>query len=200
MMSEAGLLANEPSGSGSPAASTPDGAARLRRLVDANFDFIWRTLRRLGVPEADVDDAAQQVFLVVSRKLPLIDPNNERSFLFGTALRVASDVRRARRRRREEPGLEPGGADHFDTGPGPEDIVAQRRARALLDAVLEAMPADLQTVFVLFELEELPTPDIASLLGIPVGTVASRLRRAREEFQDRAKRLKARCAPRGGSP
>jgi len=117
-----------------------------------------------------------------------------------SALRVASDVRRARRRRREEPGLEPGGADHFDTGPGPEDIVAQRRARALLDAVLEAMPADLQTVFVLFELEELPTPDIASLLGIPVGTVASRLRRAREEFQDRAKRLKARCAPRGGSP
>lgn len=199
MMSEVGVLANEPFGSGCPAAATPDGAARLRRLVDVYFDFIWRSLRRLGVPEADADDAAQQVFLVVARKLPLIDPNNERSFLFGTALRVASDVRRARRRRREDP-TEPGGADPCDGGPGPEDLVAQRRARELLDEVLESMSLDLQTVFVLFELEELPTPEIASLLGIPVGTVASRLRRAREEFQDRAKRLQARYATRGGLP
>lgn len=199
-MSEAGLVTNEPSGSKGPVASASDDAARLRRLVDANFEFIWRTLRRLGVPEADADDAAQQVFLVIARKLPLIDANNERSFLFGTALRVASDWRRARRRRREEPGHEPGAADPSDSGPGPEDLVAQRRARALLDEVLDGMPEDLQTVFVLFELEELPTPEIASLLGIPVGTVASRLRRAREEFQDRAKRLKARYAPRGGAP
>ncbi len=199
MMSEASVLASEPFGSGCPATATPDGAARLRRLVDTYFDFIWRSLRRLGVPEADADDAAQQVFLVVARKLPSIDPNNERSFLFGTALRVASDARRARRRRREDP-TDPGSAEPSDNAPGPEDLVAQRRARALLDEVLETMPLDLQTVFVLFELEELPTPDIASLLGIPVGTVASRLRRAREEFQDRAKRLQARYSPRGGSP
>lgn len=199
MMSEASVLASEPFGSGCPATATPDGAARLRRLVDTYFDFIWRSLRRLGVPEADADDASQQVFLVVARKLPSIDPNNERSFLFGTALRVASDARRARRRRREDPS-EPGSVEPSDSAPGPEDLVAQRRARALLDEVLEAMPLDLQTVFVLFELEELPTPDIASLLGIPVGTVASRLRRAREEFQDRAKRLQARYSPRGGSP
>ncbi|MCU0686761.1 MAG: sigma-70 family RNA polymerase sigma factor [Polyangiaceae bacterium] len=198
-MSEASVLASEPFGSGCPATATPDGAARLRRLVDTYFDFIWRSLRRLGVPEADADDAAQQVFLVVARKLPSIDPNNERSFLFGTALRVASDARRARRRRREDP-TDPGSAEPSDNAPGPEDLVAQRRARALLDEVLETMPLDLQTVFVLFELEELPTPDIASLLGIPVGTVASRLRRAREEFQDRAKRLQARYSPRGGSP
>lgn len=199
MMSEAGVLANEPFGSGCPATAAPDGAARLRRLVDTYFDFIWRTLRRLGVPEADADDAAQQVFLVVARKLPLIEPSNERSFLFGTALRVASDARRSRRRRREDP-TEPGSADPSDAAPGPEDLVAQRRARALLDEVLESMPVELQTVFVLFELEEMPTPDIAALLGIPAGTVASRLRRAREEFQDRAKRLQARHAPRGGSP
>lgn len=199
MVSEAGVLANEPLGSECPATASPEGAARLRHLVDTYFDFIWRTLRRLGVPEADADDAAQQVFLVAARKLSMIDPGNERSFLFGTAMRVASDVRRAQRRRREDPS-EPGDVDLCDGGPGPEDLVAQRRARALLDEVLGAMPLDLQTVFVLFELEELPTSEIASLLGIPLGTVASRLRRAREEFQDRAKRLKARYASRTGLP
>src|SRR5687768_17145524 len=78
--------------------------ARMRGMVEQHFDFIWRTLRRLGVGEADADDATQEVFLVASRKLEEVAVTKERSFLFGTALRVASTHRRTSSRRRESPG------------------------------------------------------------------------------------------------
>lgn len=188
-------------GGGIPAPRTPASAraadARLRALVDGQYDFIWRSLRRLGVPDTDTDDCSQQVFLVASRKLDDILPGAERAFLFSTALRVASDARRSRQRRREvfEDVDEP-----RDPAPDPEQVVEQKRARALLDEVLDSLPMELRAVFVLFELEELPSADIAEVLAIPIGTVASRLRRAREEFQRIVARLKAREAFDGGKP
>jgi RNA polymerase sigma-70 factor (ECF subfamily) len=188
-------------GSGLAAVRTPASAraadARLRALVEGQYDFIWRSLRRLGVPDTDTDDCSQQVFLVASRKLDDIQPGCERAFLFSTALRVASDARRSRLRRREvfEEVDEP-----RDSAPNPEQVVEQKRARALLDEVLDSLPMELRAVFVLFELEELPSADIAEVLSIPVGTVASRLRRAREEFQRIVARLKAREAFDGGKP
>ena len=169
--------------------------ARLRAIVAAHFDFIWRSLRRLGVPTTDVDDCTQQVFWVAARKLHLIDQGSERAFLFSTALRVASDARRSRARRREvqdEDDLQ-----RCDPGPSPDEIADQRKARIMLEQVLSALPIDLRAVFVLFELEEMSTTDIATLLDIPIGTVASRLRRAREEFHGLVGRLKAREAFRG---
>jgi RNA polymerase sigma-70 factor (ECF subfamily) len=165
--------------------------ARLGVIVNSHFDFIWRSLRRLGVPSTDVDDCAQQVFWVAARKLAMIQDGCERAFLFSTALRVASDARRSRMRRREVP-LSSGGPSNgptediiqpSDPAPRPDEIADRKRARALLDEVLAAMDIDLRAVFVLFELEEMPTQEIANLLEIPAGTVASRLRRAREEFQ-----------------
>ncbi|HTJ46804.1 MAG TPA: sigma factor, partial [Kofleriaceae bacterium] len=72
---------------------------RLTAMFNAHFDFIWRSLRRLGVAAAAVDDAAQEVFVVASRKLREIEAGKERAFLFGTAVRVASDARRSARRR-----------------------------------------------------------------------------------------------------
>lgn len=177
-----------------PAAARAEGA-RLRALVDGQYDFIWRSLRRLGVPDIDADDCAQQVFLVVSRKLDDIVVGCERPFLFSTALRVASDARRSRSRRREvfEEVDEP-----RDSAPDPEQIAEQKRARALLDEVLDSLPMDLRAVFVLFELEELSSAEIAEVLALPIGTVASRLRRAREEFQRIITRMKARDAFDGG--
>ena len=153
----------------------------MRGMVEHHFDFIWRTLRRLGVGEADADDATQEVFLVASRKLEEIAVTKERSFLFGPALRVASTHRRTSSRRRESPGgsLD----DRTAQGLGPDDMTERRRARRLLDEVLNELDIDVRGVFVLFELEELTAPQIAELLGIPVGTVASRLRRAREVFR-----------------
>ncbi len=177
--------------------------ARLRAIVGAQFDFVWRSLRRLGVPETDVDDCAQQVLWVAARKLDAIQEGSERAFLFSTAMRVASDARRSRTRRREV--NEDDTAEAADPGPGPEEAADRQRARALLDQVLDAMPMELRAPFVLFELEEVPTAEIAVLLELPAGTVASRLRRAREEFQSIVARLKARQAfssgeIRGGKP
>jgi RNA polymerase sigma-70 factor (ECF subfamily) len=167
--------------------------ARLRTLVADHFDFIWRSLRRLGVPHTDVDDCTQQVFWVAARKLPIICEGSERAFLFSTALRVASDARRSRVRRREVQ-QDDEGHQTCDAGPRPDEIADQKRARALLDEVLSAMPLELRTVFVLFELEEMPTQDIAHLLELKAGTVASRLRRAREEFHKLVGRLNLREA------
>jgi RNA polymerase sigma-70 factor, ECF subfamily len=175
------LQANEPSGARDD--------ARLRALVDEYHDFIWRSIRRLGVPEADTDDAVQEVFLVASRRLGAIALGSERAFLFGTAMRVASTQRRGASRRRETPDEHAG--DQRDSTPGPEELTARRRARATLDAVLAELPLDLRTVFVLFELEELTAPEIASLVEIPLGTVASRLRRAREAFREAVQRHQA---------
>ena len=162
--------------------------ARLRRIVDEYHDFVWRALRRMGVSEHVTEDAAQQVFLVLSHKLDLVAPENERSFLFGTVVRVASDARRAQSRRREVSGAEV--EEPVDESPAADVLVDEKKARAILDGILQSMPEDLRAVFVLFELEELPAAEVAELLAIPVGTVASRLRRAREVFHAAANRLK----------
>ena len=177
-----------------PAEGAPD-PARVRALVTGHFDFVWRSLVRLGVPRADAEDALQQVFLVASRRVGEIEPGRERAFLFGTALRIASRARRTVHRRREVLDGEP--VEHEDPSPGAEDLVDRARARAELEAILDGMPLDLRAVFVLFELEQMTMAEIAATLDLPPGTVASRLRRAREGFQAAVRRSQA---ARGGRP
>ena len=168
------------------AASAPAGAARLRAMMDEHFDFIWRQVRRLGLSPDRADDAAQQVFIVASRKLGEIARGRERSFLLGTAIRVASDVRRASARRHEVASER--ATEAIDPAPRPDELLDHRRAREMLDDVLAQMPIDRRTVFILFELEEMTVAEIAELLELPQGTVASRLRRAREHFELALKR------------
>ncbi len=173
-------------------------AERYRALVDAHFDFIWRSLRGLGVPAGSADDAAQHVFLIAHQKLGEIAPGRERSFLFGTALGVAANARRAGARRRElcdDDAM----AVAADDAPNPEQLMEMKQARALLDDVLDAMEEDVRVVFVLFELEGVPTEEIAAMLELAKGTVASRLRRAREEFRAIARRVQARALHGGGN-
>jgi RNA polymerase sigma-70 factor, ECF subfamily len=164
---------------------------RLRELVDAHHDFVWRSLRRLGVPDGDVDDATQKVYSTLARKLDSVRAGAERSYLFQTALRVAADCRRTLRRRREV-----GGHDEDDQrpddAPSAEDLVDLQRARKHLDRILDAMSLELRAVFVLFELDEMTMAQIAELLDVPPGTVASRLRRARAEFRREADALRPR--------
>jgi RNA polymerase sigma-70 factor (ECF subfamily) len=170
--------------------------AKVATFVQDHYDFIWRTLRRLGVPPALVDDATQKVFWVATRKMQQARVVKERSFLFAIALRVAGDERRALRRRPEV--SDEGACDAArDEAPPPDELVEQREARALLDQILEDMPFELRVVFVLFELEEMSTAEIALLLEIPSGTVASRLRRGREAFEDHVARFRARRMGRG---
>jgi RNA polymerase sigma-70 factor (ECF subfamily) len=176
------------------AGAAPSGAAlgeadraRLRIMVGDHFDFIWRALARMSVPQAELADSVQQVFLVASRRLASIEVGSERSFLIGTALRVASDARRTVGRRREVPEEE--GAEPVSPVPGPDELADQRRMRALLDELLASMSEDLRVVFVLYELEEMSLPEIAALLEVPLGTATSRLRRAREAFDRLVSRI-----------
>jgi RNA polymerase sigma-70 factor, ECF subfamily len=182
---------------GAPEAQACADPARLRAMIDAHYDFIWRSVRRLGVRSDMVEDAVQQVFLVAARKVAEIADGSEKSFLFGTAIRVASDTRKRAHVRREvaTDTLD----DAADETPSAEDLLDEHRARALLDRVLSEMDLDLRTVIVLYELEEMSTPEIAALLGIPLGTAASRLRRAREDLEGRMRRHAAGSPGRGGA-
>jgi RNA polymerase sigma-70 factor (ECF subfamily) len=171
-----------------PVAYRP-AAERARALVAQHFDFIWRLLRRLGVPEGDVDDAAQQVFIVASRRLGDIAEGCERTFLFGTALRTAATVRRNLRRRQR--WVETSHRDAPSEESSPDEVVERRQALAVLDEVLRALSDEQRVVFVLCELEELTVAEAATVIGIAAGTAASRLRRAREEFGHCVRRLRA---------
>jgi RNA polymerase sigma-70 factor (ECF subfamily) len=160
---------------------------RLRAVIDGEYEFVWRSIRRLGVPAGDCDDAVQKVFLVVARHLPDVPAGRERAFLFATALRIASNERRAERRKRSA-GSEPLDA-MLSPAPSPEEVASTRR---LLDALLEPLPLELRSVVVLYELEQMTIEEIGEMLELPPGTVASRIRRARELIEKTSKRLRAR--------
>jgi RNA polymerase sigma-70 factor (ECF subfamily) len=162
---------------------------RFRRMLASHVDFVWRCLRRMGVPPGDCDDAAQQVFLVAAAKLSAIAVGCERAFLFGTATRIAANARRSLHRRDEAQLLLLQHEAHQHESQ--EDLSDQLRARAMMDGILREMPDELREVFVLFELEELAVGEVAEILSIPIGTVGSRLRRARDDFQQRVHRHQA---------
>jgi RNA polymerase sigma-70 factor (ECF subfamily) len=170
----------------------------LEGLFREHYAAIFRLLRRFGVKPPELDDAAQEVFWIAARRLADIRAGSEAAFLYGVALRIASNVHRRTRQL-------PPAADFADLAelagaePSPEEQLVRHRDRALLDTVLDRMPHELRTVFVLFELEGLEVKKIAELEEIPVGTASSRLRRAREEFSAIAKRLRAALAERGGA-
>jgi RNA polymerase sigma-70 factor (ECF subfamily) len=191
------LLAVTQDPAGSAVASVAGGAERFRALVDAHYDFIWRSVRRLGVHHAASDDATQQVFWVAWQKLAAIEVGAERSFLFRTAMRVAANHRRSSRVRDRESPDSDAVAQAQGGGATPEELLRWKRARMMLDEALDSMKPDYRCVFVLAELESLTAPEIAAMIGVPVGTVASRLRRAREEFAEFVARLRAREAFRG---
>jgi RNA polymerase sigma-70 factor (ECF subfamily) len=136
-----------------------------------------------------VDDATQEVFVIATRKLESIEPGKEKRFLYGTALRVAANARRAwaTHQRVFDDGAPVVAADG---APATDALLHQKRMRALLDQVLDALPEDQRTAFVLVELEGWSNPEVAELLGVPVGTVASRLRRGRECFREQAERIR----------
>jgi RNA polymerase sigma-70 factor (ECF subfamily) len=165
---------------------------RLAALVRQNATFVWRSLRRLGVPELEADDASQHVFLTLSRKLPFVERGRERSFLFSIVIRIASNARRKVDRQ----------AEHVDDGlvrllpssdPSPHELLEVSEARGLLDQALLAMPLAIRAAFVLFEIEDLSLSEVAALLEIPRGTAASRLRRAREILGTEVRRLRAKA-------
>ena len=169
------------------------GVARptFREIYEAHFDFVWRSLRRLGVDSAQLEDVAQEVFVVVHRRLGEFEGRSSlKTWIYGIASRVAHTARRSAARRRTEPlgAVECG-------GPGPHRATEAAQAARLVHALLEAVPEDRREVFVLAELEQMTAPEIADAMGIPINTVYSRLRVARKEFDAAVKRHNLRNRP-----
>jgi len=155
---------------------------RLERIFNAHHVTVWRALRRRGLSPEAAEDATQETFLLAAERLDDIRPESERSFLIATALRVANTLGRKTVRWELDEDMDQRLAAHRDTG--------ERRAdRQLCNLVLSKVDPELVEVFVLYEVEELTSPEIAELLAIPLGSVASRLRRAREQFRSAAARV-----------
>ena len=159
-------------------------------VFQENAPFAWRVLRRLGVAEADADDVCQEVFVTVHRRLGDFEARSSvRTWVYGICVRTASDYRRRTRTRREVTLETP---PDTSVGPHQEDDLSLRRARDTLDRILEQIDEDKRVVFVLFEIEELPMADVATVVGCPLQTAYSRLHAARRDVEAALERLQAR--------
>jgi len=177
----------------------------FRLFYDNHVRFVWRALLRTGVPEHEVPDAVQDVFVVVHRKLHEFEGRSKvTTWLFAICIRVASDRRRLAHGRYEVL------SEHitesaFGSESADDDPLAftdKQRARATLETILNRMPEEQRIVFALFEFEEMTGNEIAELLEVPVGTIRSRLRLARATFEQSVARLRSReatSAPNGAA-
>ncbi len=168
-----------------PVKPAGESGERVASLLTEHYRFVWRTLRRLGVHEAAVDDAAQQVFLVASGRLADVPKEKERSFLMGVAVRTAANARRTQSHRREDADLD--AVSEHPSPTNPEELLDWKQRRQKLDAWLSRLDLDLRAPFVLFELEGLALDEIADTLELPLGTVKTRLRKARAIFLEAAR-------------
>jgi RNA polymerase sigma-70 factor, ECF subfamily len=155
-------------------------------LVRAHLPAVWRVLRRIGLSPHDADDVAQEVFMTAFRKSASIEPGKEKAFLFGIALRLAARKRRWLRLRWRTASAADVDAQ-LSRSPNASELIEHKEALLLLDRTLGAMSEELRTTFVLFELEEMTMNEIAELTKSKPGTVASRLRRARELVSEAAR-------------
>jgi RNA polymerase sigma-70 factor (ECF subfamily) len=174
-----------------PPAIEQPSTAEFRLLFREQFRFVCLSLRRLGVADRDVEDVAQEVFVTVHRKLDTYDSTRSiRVWLFGICLRAAWAHRRLawQRRRVDEETSPEVPAD----APLPDEELAAEQDRRLVLAALDGIDPQRRPVFVMYDLEEFTVAEIAETLSIPVNTVYSRLRVAREEFRQQLTRLRAR--------
>ncbi len=166
-----------PSGLSERAGST----LSFREIFDANAPYIWRTLRRLGVREADANDMCQEVFVVVHRRLGEFDGTSSiRTWIYGITTRVASQYRRRAERHPEELS---DAVPEAAVAPGQESRADERMLLERLELALERLDEHKRAVFVLYELEELTMSEVAQALGCPLQTAYSRLHAARESIQ-----------------
>lgn len=155
---------------------------RLERMFRTHREQVCRTLRRLGMSPDAAADGTQQAFLVAMERLDHIRPGAERAYLFAAALRIANSARRRADRFQLEGNMD----GRIDPEWQMDRMTNRQMALELMNHLLEHMDPHLMTVFVLFELQGMSTGAIAHLVGIPVGTAASRLRRARQAFRGAA--------------
>jgi RNA polymerase sigma-70 factor (ECF subfamily) len=149
------------------------------------LDYVFRTLRRLGTAPSEVEDLAQEVFLALRGAWDQYDADRPlRPYLFGISFRIASAYQRKRSREVSFGIVEVG-----DAGPGPDDTLQSKQARALVLAALERIPLPRRAVLVMHDIDDIPVGQVAAALDIPLFTVYSRLRKARRELESAVRRL-----------
>jgi RNA polymerase sigma-70 factor (ECF subfamily) len=166
-------------------ARRPDADEACLDAFQKELDYVYRTLRRLGTAASEVDDLAQEVFLALRRCWTTYDPDRPlRPFLFGISFRIAAAHERKRRREVAFGIVEVG-----DAGPGPDDALVSKQARALVLAALERIPLPRRAVLVMHDIDDVPVSEVALALEIPLFTVYSRLRKARRELEAAIRRM-----------
>jgi RNA polymerase sigma-70 factor (ECF subfamily) len=149
------------------------------------LDYVYRTLRRLGISPSEVEDLAQEVFLALRGAWNDYDPDRPlRPYLFGISFRIASAHQRKRNREVAFGVVELG-----DTGPGPDEALQAKQARALVLAALERIPLPRRAVLVMHDIDDIPVGEVAKVLDIPLFTAYSRLRKARRELEIAVRRV-----------
>ena len=180
---------------GQPLAETAESAGLdVAAVYEAHAGFVWKSLQRLGVRDPDLDDVLQEVFVVVHQRIATFDGSSRMTtWLFGIALRVAAGYRRRGFRRRETCVAEPPD-DLTRASSSPEEALVAAQNRSRLADLLDELDLEKRAVFVMFEIDELPCDEIAQTIGVPVGTIYSRLHAARKDFQKALARMHARDA------
>ncbi len=166
-------------------------------IYDRYADFVWRSLRRLGLDEAAAEDAFQEVFVVVHRRLDAFEGRSSlKTWLFGIAIGVVRNLRRSQQRKRIDTHER---ADHAleavkdDASEQPDERTDRARAVRLLYALLDQLDDDKREVFVMAELEQMRGTEIAALTGLNLNTVYARLKSARTQFEQAVARHRARA-------
>ncbi|MGO9834461.1 MAG: RNA polymerase sigma factor [Polyangiaceae bacterium] len=181
-----GVEAN--AGSGATAAALPS----FRSIYDAYFDFVWASTRRLGVPVDAADDVVQEIFVVVNARLGTVEqPASLRSWIYGVVRRTVSTYHRGRRVRSANESHDPLEDLASAAQPSPLDLTVLSDEVRLLWRLLGELGPLKREVFVLSEIEEMTMPEIAEAIGVPLNTAYSRLRVAREEFNEALARHEA---------
>jgi RNA polymerase sigma-70 factor (ECF subfamily) len=162
----------------------------FRELFEQHFSFVWNTLKRLGVQPRDLEDLAQQVFLQVHAQLEAYDPARPlRPWLFGFAYHAASNYRALARHRVELSVVAP---EVSDPQPGADELLITRQELELAEQALERVPFERRAVLLMYEVQGHSMPEIARTLDLPLNTAYSRLRLARQDYEQAVRRLRAR--------
>jgi RNA polymerase sigma-70 factor (ECF subfamily) len=185
-----------------PAISTPTASVpTFPQIYSAYFGFVWSCTRRLGVNEAEIDDLVQEIFIVIHARLhTLKQPEALRSWIYGIVRRTVSTHHRAKRAKQASTSVLNSETEmRYPQLPSPQELAEQSDQARLLWSLLEKLDAPKREVFVLAELDEMTVPEIASAIEVPVNTVYSRLRAARQELEEALTRHQAQTAKRGRS-
>jgi RNA polymerase sigma-70 factor (ECF subfamily) len=165
----------------------PTAPLEFERVYEENFAFVWRSLRSLGMKDSALDDAVQDVFLVVHRRLPEFEGRaSVKTWLYAIAERVAFNHRRGRDRK--DAALAPLDGREPSDAPDPFERASESEAARFTERFLDSLEPGKRSVFALALLEGMPVTDVAEALGIPPNTVYSRIRAVRKAFQAAAAR------------